>query len=59
MADDYLVMARVMNRGWKKYQEGSVWGKGYTGHTEIAIEHAFKEAFMAGFYLKFTKEDEK
>ena len=59
MADDYLVMHRVMMREWEKYQKENVWGKGYTGHTEIALKRAYEQAFMAGFYLKFTKEDER
>ena len=59
MSDDYLVMARVMGREWRKYQTENVWGKGYTGLTEIALKRTYEQAFMAGFYLKFTKEDEK
>jgi hypothetical protein len=59
MADDYLMMARVMDREWKEYQRENVWGKGYTGATEIAIHQAFVKAFMAGFYLKFTKDEER
>ena len=59
MAEDYLVMSRVMDREWKEYQKENVWGKSYTGHTELAIKKAFEDAFMAGFYLKLTKGDEK
>ena len=59
MSADYLVMHRVMEREWKNYLKDHVWGKGYTGFTEIAIQEAWKKAFMAGFYLKLTKEDEK
>ena len=58
MKDNYLMMSRVMGNKWKDYQKENVWGKGYTGSTELALEKAFKEAFMAGFYLKFTKVDE-
>ena len=58
MSKDYLVMARVMEREWKAYKVENVWGKGYTGFAEIAIQNAFKEAFMKGFYLKLTKGDE-
>ena len=58
MADDYLVMARVMKREWEK------WAKEHLrpddiGHTLIRANDAYKDGFMAGFYLKFTKEDEK
>jgi hypothetical protein len=59
MSDDYLVMARVMAREWDIWKKENVWGKGYTGLAEIAIAKAYKDAFMAGFYLKFTKADEK
>ena len=59
MSDDYLVMHRVMGREWAKYQRENVWGKGYTGHTEIALKRTYEQAFMAGFYLKFTKADER
>lgn len=55
---DYLVMHRVMEREWKAYLKENVWGKGYTGFTEIAIQDAFKKAFMSGFFLKLTKADE-
>ena len=58
MSDDYLVMARVLDREWKAYKVQNVWGKSYTGFTEIAIKKAFTEAFMKGFYLKLTKGDE-
>ena len=59
MSDDYLTMHRIMGREWRKYQTENVWGKGYTGHMEIALKRTYEQAFMAGFYLKFTKEDEK
>jgi len=59
MADDYLVMNRVMEREWAKYLRENVWGKGYSGATEIAIHQSFTKAFMAGFYLKFTKDEER
>jgi hypothetical protein len=49
MSDNYLTMARIMGKEWREYQTKEVWGKGYTGHTEIAIKHAFETAFMAGF----------
>lgn len=58
MADDYLVMHRVMEREWDKFCRENVWGKGFIGHAEIAIKKAFTEAFMKGFYLKLTKGDE-
>jgi hypothetical protein len=58
MADDYLVMARVLKREWDEWQRENVWGKGYTGLVEIALRKAFEEAFMKGFYLKLTKADE-
>lgn len=59
MADDYLVMARVMEREWLEYQRGKVWGTGRTGLEEIYLKDAYQAGFMAGFYLKFTKADEK
>ena len=59
MSDDYLVMARVMAREWDIWKKENVWGKGFTGHAEIALHKAYQDAFMAGFYLKFTKADEK
>lgn len=55
---DYLVMHRVMDREWKAYEKENVWGKGFTGFTEIAIHDAYKKAFMSGFFLKLTKGDE-
>ena len=58
MADDYLMMSRVMEREWKSYLKDHVWGKGYTGHTEIALKRAYEQAFMAGFYLKLTKGEQ-
>ena len=58
MSKDYLVMARVLDREWKAYEKEHIWGKGYTGFTEVAIKTAFKEAFIKGFYLKLTKGDE-
>jgi hypothetical protein len=58
MADDYLTMHRVMGREWAKYQRENVWGKGYTGHMEIALKRTYEQAFMAGFYLKLTKGEE-
>ena len=59
MAEGYLTMARIMDKEWRHYQTQNVWGKGYTGLTEIALKRTYEQAFMAGFYLKFTKEDEK
>ena len=59
MADDYLVMHRVMMREWKAWEKENVWGAGLTGIAELAVQKAYKDGFMAGFYLKFTKEDEK
>ena len=58
MSDDYLVMARVMERGWKAWEKENVWGASLTGMAELAVQKAYKDAFMAGFYLKFTKGDE-
>lgn len=53
---DYLTMARIMKDEWRKYKVKEVWSKGYTGHTEIAIQNAFKNGFMAGFEGRFFRE---
>ena len=59
MADDYLVMSRVMSNKWAEYRKNKVWGQGLTGMQEIRMRETYQDAFMAGFYLKFTKEDER
>jgi hypothetical protein len=59
MADDYLVMARVMSREWAEYQKKSVWGYNLTGMDNIKAKDAYQAGFMAGFLLKLTKGDEK
>lgn len=58
MSKDYLTMARIMAREWKEYQRKEVWGKGYTGFTEIAIKNAFETAFMAGFSGRYFNNEE-
>ena len=58
MSDDYLVMHRVMMREWKAWEKANVWGASLTGMAELVVQKAYKEAFMAGFYLKFTKGEE-
>jgi hypothetical protein len=57
-AGEYLTMARIMGKEWREYQTTNVWGKGYTGFTEIAIKNAFETAFMAGFQAKFFSSEQ-
>ena len=57
MSDNYLTMARIMGKEWREYQTKEVWGKGYTGHAEIAIKHAYETAFMKGFEAKFFSRE--
>lgn len=58
MSDDYLTMARIMGKEWREYQTTNVWGKGYTGHTEIALKQAYGAGFMAGFQAKFFSSEQ-
>jgi hypothetical protein len=53
----YLTMARIMSKEWKKYQQKEVWGKGYTGFTELALKSAFEAGFMAGFSGRYFNEE--
>ena len=57
MADDYLVMARVMAREWDKWREEHI-SPDDIGMTILKSKDAFRDAFMKGFYLKLTKGDE-
>jgi len=57
MADDYLVMHRVMMREWEKWEKEHIHASDI-GHTIIRAEQAYKDGFMAGFLLKFTKGEE-
>ena len=59
MADDYLVMARVMEREWQSWYRKNILRTNPTGIELLNLKRAYQEAFMAGFYLKFTKEDER
>lgn len=52
-------MARIMGKEWREYQTKEVWGKGYTGFTEIAIKQAYEAGFMKGFEGKFFNTEEK
>lgn len=52
----YLTMARIMNKEWRDFQVKKVWGKGYTGFTEAAIEEAFKAGFMEGFSGRYFEQ---
>ena len=60
IADDYLVMARVLDREFEKWvsEHNHAW-RDLTGLAQLYVERAYTDAFMAGFYLKFTKEDER
>ena len=58
MSDDYLVMHRVMMREWEKWAKEHI-SPNDIGHTLIRANDAYKDGFMAGFLLKFTKADEK
>lgn len=55
MADDYLVMARVMEREWQSWYRKNLLGTSPTGLEIINLKKAYEDAFMGGFYLKFTK----
>ena len=59
MADDYLMMSRVMERELKEFiqKRDSEW-RNMTGMEQIITKSSFKSGFMAGFYLKFTKGEE-
>lgn len=57
MSDDYLVMARVLAREWDKWSESNLYATD-TGNTILKAKDAYRDAFMAGFYLKLTKGDE-
>jgi hypothetical protein len=52
----YLTLARIMGREWRDYQVKNVWGKSYTGHTEIAIKQAYEAGFMAGFSGRYFEQ---
>jgi hypothetical protein len=52
----YLTLARYMREGWNEYEQKQVWGEGYTGFTELAIQDAYKSGFMAGFEARFFKQ---
>lgn len=56
--DGYLTMARIMRKEWREWQVKYVWGKGYTGHTELAIKDAFEAGFMAGFSGRYFNNEE-
>ena len=51
-------MHRVMVREWDKWAYHNL-DPLDTGITMLRAKKAFTDAFMAGFYLKFTKEDER
>jgi len=57
-AMEYLTMARIMAKEWKDYQKKEVWGKGYTGFTEIALKQAYEAGFMNGFSGKYFNTEE-
>lgn len=57
MADDYLMMARVLDREWDKWAYKNL-DPLDTGITMLRAKRAFTDAFMAGFYLKLTKAEE-
>ena len=57
MADDYLVMHRVMMREWEKWAKEHI-SPNDIGHTLIRANDAYKDGFMAGFLLKFTKGED-
>ena len=57
-AGEYLTMARLCEQEWDKWKKQNMWGKGYTGFTEIAIQKAFTEAFFAGFQAKFFSSEQ-
>jgi hypothetical protein len=59
VGDNYLTMARIMGREWRDYQVKNVWGKSYTGHTEIAIKSAYEAGFMAGFSGRYFEQNDK
>lgn len=58
MSDDYLVMARVMKREMDKWTRENISNQA-TGMEIIKAKDAYQAGFMAGFYLKFTKADER
>ena len=55
-AGEYLTMARIMRKEYREWQSKYVWGKGYTGHTELALKSAFEAGFMKGFEGKYFGE---
>lgn len=52
----YLTLARIMNREWRLHEKENVWGKGFTGFAEIAIQDAFKAGFMKGFEGRYFEQ---
>ena len=59
MSDDYLMMSRVMERELEKWKKEQKTFNSWTGIEQLYAETAYQDGFMAGFYLKFTKADEK
>jgi hypothetical protein len=55
-AGEYLTMARIMKHEWLVWCKENMWGKGYTGHTEIALKQAYEAGFMKGFEGKYFGE---
>jgi len=58
MSDNYLTMARIMKAEQNEWVKKNVWGKGYTGLVEIALEQAYQAGFMAGFSGRYFEQND-
>jgi hypothetical protein len=54
--DNYLTMARIMEKQLKEWTRENIYGKSYTGYNEIMAKKAYIDGFTAGFCFKFTGE---
>jgi hypothetical protein len=56
--NDYLTMARIMEKEWDEYQRTKVWGEGRTGLVELYLADAYQAGFMAGFSGRYFNTEE-
>ena len=58
MSDNYLTMARIMEKEWVKYRNAHKSYSTFTAMEQIQEKSAFQAGFMAGFSGKYFNTEE-
>ena len=57
MSDNYLTMARIMEKGWQSWYRENVLRTNPTGFELIKLKKAYEDGFMAGFSGKYFSSE--